>query len=492
MSKHKSEVVIHGSNIEGYLSDLSREFVGKLKDQKKNIKKNVLKYTIDDAGNIDCFMDVFGDYVKYDTDCECFLYWTGRMWREDHEKRIFKWVQEAMRLRRDYTYKQIKKSTVTKDYKKIIAHVEKCCNTRSINAIIEGLKSITTFKNMMWDTKPHLVNVLNGTVDLRTGEIKKHDAKDYITKLIPIEYAPDSKSEKFSTFLHETFMDKSLEKYIQTLFGYCLTGETKEQVVHFLVGNGANGKSTLLSIVRYILSGYAEVLPAKVLTGCERAGAASPELAQLKHKRLVCCSELNCNDTVNEGKLKIMSSGETLSVRQLYSTPFTYNPEFKCLIDTNYLPQITGTDYGIWRRIRIIPFKHTVDKKNINKDLLDELKHCSKAILAWMIKGAEMYYNQGLKTCEAIDKATNKYRRSQDTIGTFIDAYIVEQEDGVVRARELYKSYCKFCEDNLLNPMSETKFGMDFATRGYKRSKDKISRKYIGITLLTFLSANDR
>ena len=144
---------------------------------------------------------------------------------------------------------------------------------------------------------------------------------------------------------------------------YCLTGETKEQVVHFLVGNGANGKSTLLSIVRYILSGYAELLPAKVLTGCERAGAASPELAQLKHKRLVCCSELNCNDTVNEGKLKIMSSGETLSVRQLYSTPFTYNPEFKCLIDTNYLPQITGTDYGIWRRIRIIPFKYTVDKK---------------------------------------------------------------------------------------------------------------------------------
>lgn len=296
-------------------------------------------------------------------------------------------------------------------------------------------------------------------------------------------YDKESESKVFNDFLKDTFEDKDLIKYVNRLLGYCITGETNEQVVHFLIGNGANGKSTLLSLVRYILNEYAAVIPSKVLTSIERSGAASSEIAQLPHKRLVCCSELNCTDILNEGKIKIMSSGETLSARQLYNTAFTFEPEFKFIIDTNYLPIITGTDHGIWRRIKIIPFEHTVPKDKLNKNLLNELKQDRKAVLAWLVRGAVKYYSEGLGTCDAVEKATKKYRKAQDTLGSFIDSCIKEEKGSEVRARALYEAYLAYCSDNFLSPMSETKFGKDFASRGFTRGKDKISRKYLNIKL---------
>ena len=178
-----------------------------------------------------------------------------------------------------------------------------------------------------------------------------------------------------------------------------------------------------------------------------------------------------------------MSGGETISARELFKSSFTYDPEFKFIIDTNYLPIITGTDHGIWRRVVVVPFNHTVPKNKINKNLLNELKMDSKAILRWLVKGAKKYYEEGLGECDAIKEETKKYRKSQDTLSAFIDSCIENVSGAEVRARALYEAYLRFCSDNLLNPMSETKFGTDFGARGYEKGKDKISRKYINIKL---------
>ena len=144
---------------------------------------------------------------------------------------------------------------------------------------------------------------------------------------------------------------------------------------------------------------------------------------------------------------------------------------------------LLGTDNGIWRRVRVVPFEYTVSKDKLNKNLLNELKQDKKAVLAWLVKGAIKYYEDGLGTCEAVAKATKKYRKSQDTLGGFIDACIKEENGSEVRARALYEAYIGYCNDNFLNPMSETKFGKDFATRGFKKGKDKVSRKYLDIKL---------
>lgn len=476
-------IVIHGSNIEAFITDITSEFQKELDKRRKASKSDVLDYATDDDGNIGYFLSIFGEYIRYNTDKESYYYWTGRAWREDHEKKIQLWVRTAMKDRRDFTVKLLKKNPTVKNFARISAHINSCCNQRSVKAIYEGAKSAVACKDFIFDTKLHLLNVINGTIDLKTGEISPHNYQHYITKLIPHLYDPDEKSKKFLRFLEDTFDNRDFIHYIQRLLGYCITGETREQVIHFFLGNGANGKSTLLSIIQFILNDYSAVIPAKVLTSIDKAGAASSELAQLPHKRLVCCSELNCTDYLNEGKIKIMSSGETLSVRQLYSEAFTYKPEFKCIIDSNYLPNIVGTDYGIWRRIRVVPFKYTVPKEKMNSYLLEELKRSDRGILNWLVKGAVDYYEKKLEPCEEVIKATKEYRKSQDTLGSFIHACIRESEGSSVRARRLYEAYCAFCSDNFLSPMSETKFGKDLATLGFKRGKDKISRKYIDITL---------
>lgn len=483
INNENKKTVVHGSNYREYLIDLSIGFKVELDERIKAIKPKVLKFTTDDAGDCDFFLEVFGKFIKYNTDTDKYYYWTGRLWREDNENRMALWAQTAMRYRRDYTLKKLKKKSSVKNGEQLKKFANGCCNQRSIKAVIEGCKSLVACKDTIFDTKSHLLNVLNGTVDLRNGVLKPHKLENYITKMCPFMYSEGVKSELFKKFLKQTFEDNSLIDYVQRLLGYCITGETKEQVVHFFVGNGANGKSTLLSLVQHILNEYAGVIPAKVLTSIEKAGAASSEIAQLPHKRMVCCSELNCSDALNEAKIKVMSSGETLPTRQLYGKSFTYTPEFKTIIDTNYLPQISGTDHGIWRRIRVVPFEYTVPKEKINKNLLSQLKLDSRAVLSWLVEGAVKYYDEGLGTCDEVDKATKRYRRAQDTLGGFIDACIRTCEGSEVRARTLYEEYLAYCNDNLLSPMSETKFGRDFSTRGFVRSKDKVSRKYVGIKL---------
>ena len=142
-----------------------------------------------------------------------------------------------------------------------------------------------------------------------------------------------------------------------------------------------------------------------------------------------------------------------------------------------------GTDHGIWRRIRVVPFEYTVSKDKLNKNLLKELKKDSKAVLAWLVEGAIKYYNTGLATSKAVDNASKRYRKSQDTIGAFIEACLKYSEGAEIRARALYNAYREYCYENLLEPMTETRFGRDFSARGFERSKDKISRKYIDIKL---------
>ena len=297
---------------------------------------------------MELFIDIYGSFVRYNCDEKAFYIWTGRKWLKDTSNTLPHWCLKTMKFRRKRTIKYLVKHPACENSSELQKHIKSCCNRGSIRAIIDGLKSERAIKSDEFDKKRHLLNVLNGTIDLKTGKLMPHNRSDMITKLIPIPYREDSKSTTFDNFLYQTFQDNELISYVQRLFGYCVTGETGEQVIHFFIGNGANGKSTLISTIRYVIDDYVSVIPAKVLISVERSGSASSEIAQLPHKRLVCCSELNSSDVLNEGKIKIMSSGETISARQLYNSSFTFDPEFKFIIDTNYLPIINGTDHGIW------------------------------------------------------------------------------------------------------------------------------------------------
>jgi len=478
-------IAIHGRNIQGYITELTDEVKEKFDERLSKSKEEALGLSTDDMGNADYFLHIFGKYVLYDNERREFYYWTGRLWRKDQEMRVQLWIQISMERRREIIHKALKKNPDIKNAGLLQRHAQRCCNQHGINSVLELIKSRIGKKVSDYNRNKHLVNVLNGTIDLRTKTLSPHNKEDYITMMIPVVYDPNSESELFKEFLEKTFQSNELIHYVKKMFGSFLSGETKEQSLYFAYGNGANGKSTLLSLVRYIMNDYATVIPAKVLTGVDRGSAPTPELAELPHKRLVCCSELNCNDMLNEGKIKIMSSGDTLPARPMFGHPFRFEPEFKLVIDTNYLPDINGTDWGIWRRINIIPFNYTVPKKEINVNLLEDLKKHSKAVLAWMIEGAELYYKEGLEAPGEIQNSNKEYRKSQDTLGQFLTCCVEKCDGSEVRARDFYHAYINYCSENFLKPISETKFGRDLSVKGCKRGKDRISRKYVDIRLIS-------
>lgn len=475
--------VIHGSNAKAYIPELSKEFKKEIYKNFGKVKKKILNYTTDDLGNAQLFLDIFGKYVIFNTTTQTYFHWTGRVWNEDSQNIVELWAQAAMEARRTFTVKQLEKCPGHRNYTSLLKHAKSCCNRKDISALIELMRSRVSYDMTKFAAKPHLLNVLNGTIDLKNNVLMSHRYDDYITQMVPFVFKEDAKSERFEEFLSQTFKSKEMIEYIQRLLGYCITGETSEQSIYFAYGKGANGKSTLLALVRHIMSNYATVISSKTLISSDKSGAANSEIAQLPLKRLVSCSELNETDMLNEGRVKAFSGGDTLPARENYGRKFTFKPMFKCIVDTNYLPLISGTDYGIWRRINVIPFYNTIGKKNIDKQLPEELKRHSKAVLTWLVKGAIDYYRYGLFTPEIIERETKEYRKTQNTIGSFIDACIVESKGSCVRANELYSAYVKFCNQNLISPCTSTKFGRDFAALGYIKDKDRVSRKYLDIEL---------
>ena len=313
-------------------------------------------------------------------------------------------------------------------------------------------------------------------VELSTGSLRPNRREDFMTHAAQISPgtlgASLPETSQFGRFLRTIFDgDQELIDYIQRVFGYCLTGSTKEQVFFIAYGTGANGKSTLIDIVSHILSEYVHTIPVDVLMSRERGGGASPEIARAKGARLVVASESSSVSKLNEGQIKQLTGNDLIAARPLYSQGFTYKPEFKIWLSTNHKPFISGTDHGIWRRVQLIPFSVTIPEEEIDRDLPEKLKAEAPLILNWMLEGAKLWYRQGLRPPAAVLDATKEYRSEMDTMEEFLQNCLRTEPGATTSARELYEAYQQFCQSNCLNAVSQTSFGRKLKEKGFQKQK---------------------
>lgn len=284
------------------------------------------------------------------------------------------------------------------------------------------------------DSGPYLLNVLNGTVDLRTGKLRPHDRGDRITKIIPIAYYPDSKASLFEKTLAEItgeagLAHKPIAAFMQSWFGYCATGLTDEQKFAVHHGSGANGKSLLLSTVERVLGPYAGVAAPNLLVG----GAQDQHptgIADLRGKRMVTAHESEENGKLNEGFIKRATGGDRISARRMRQDHFEFDPTHKLQLLTNHKPQIRGQDHAIWRRVLLIPYNTTFgtaaavaahEAHHVKNEALSEaLKAEAEGILAWIVKGARHWHMAGLNPPDAVLAAGAAYREEQDRVGQFL------------------------------------------------------------------------
>jgi putative DNA primase/helicase len=333
------------------------------------------------------------------------------------------------------------------------------------------------------DKNPWLLNVENGTIDLKSGVFREHKREDMITKIARVSYDEKADCPLWKQFIRE-IMDCNIDliRFLQTVSGWALTGDTSEQTMFILYGSGANGKSTFLNTLMKILGNYA--IAASTETFMKKSSdQISNDIARLRGTRFVTTAEAEQGRRLSEPIIKQITGNDTLTARFLYGEYFDFLPTFKVFMATNHKPLIRGNDYGIWRRIKLIPFTTRINSEKQDKHLEQKLILEGSGILNWLIAGAQRWFSEGLTQPSEISRATEEYRIEMDGFGNFIKEWCVQGTDYSVKARELFKAYVAWCEDNNEHACSERFMAMRLTELGLEKTRTAEARYWKGIKL---------
>lgn len=439
------------------------------------------KLHLTDAGNAEAFAAFWGNQVRWDHRRGKWLVWEGHRWVQQSDGEVERLAIDTIRQRYELS-KNISNTTERTTALKFCLGSESAKKLSATLEIARALRPISdSGKN--WDADPWLLSCANGIVDLKSGQLRPGHPADRISMSTGIEYHATAQAPRWEQFLGEVFEDPVMVEFVQRAMGYSLTGDTREQCLFLCWGGGANGKSTLLSTVRKALGDYSKNTSFGTFE-LSRHDSQTNDLASLYGSRLVTASETTESNKLNESRVKAITGGDTISCRFLFREYFDYTPTYKVWLAMNHLPIISGTDNGIWRRIRLVPFTVSFlgrEDKTLDAQLAEELP----GILAWIVRGVREWMEHGLEPPEAVTDATNKYREDSDLILQFIEACTIRNERARTKAGELYKSYKDWCAAQYCEPMNQTSFGRRMRERGIDKEKISGNPCYIGIGLLT-------
>jgi putative DNA primase/helicase len=455
-------------------------------EQKRNIM--LTNYNFSDVGNAERLIAVYGMNIRFSHIRQKFFIWDNKKWGEDNCDRIYKLAKNVIRQ-----LQQEGEAIITcgdKDLenqkKSIKSFVLRSENDAKIKAMVNQVKSQPEAIMQETNNDLFILNLKNGELDLKTGKLKEHNRFDYITKLVNIDYDPEAKCENWTKFLETIFEgDKELIEYVQKSIGYSLTGSIDEQCFYMLYGNGANGKSTFLNAIRMITGDYADSLKGSSLMTHYNDDGARGDLAKLQGKRFVVASELNEGQTFDESLMKSLTGGDTIPVRYLYGEEFPLKPQFKIWIGTNEKPRIKGSNYGIWRRVRLIPFTHTFTDSEKDEDFFEKcLVPELSGILNWAVEGCLAWQKEGIKTPAKVMAATDDYKDEMDVIQQFIDDCCFVGEKYTAKVNGLYEEYCKWCDENNVHETSSIKFTKKLKDKGFTQTRNSFNRYWSGIGIV--------
>ncbi|UFS69477.1 phage/plasmid primase, P4 family [Geomonas sp. RF6] len=349
-----------------------------------------------DYGNCLRFVHHFGKDVFYDHHSKRWFIWNGRCWEVDSRERIKQLATESVMKIREvelpHFHDPDQKGRLTK-------WIAKSLNKTRINSVVEMARGELPSPGQL-DKEVYLLNVQNGTVDLRTGELFPHNRDHYFTKLCEIDFSRSASCPKWHAFLNMAFQgNERLIRYFQKVIGYCLTGDTGEKCFFICWGPGGNnGKSMIINVMRDILGpDYSVMIAAETLLTRRFQNPIRTDLVRLQGHRFASASETHRQYQFDEGLIKGMSGGDAITARPLRASEVEFVPEFKLFIATNHLPKLNLNDPALVERVVIIPFLVSIPQNERNRHFKDELlAEEREGILAWAVEGSVMWANEGL------------------------------------------------------------------------------------------------
>jgi putative DNA primase/helicase len=357
----------------------------------------------------------------------------------------------------------------------MFSHAKYSSSKKGIQNMVAMAKSDLAIGPEELDRDSWLFNVQNGTIDLRTGRLCDHRKEDFITKLTPVRFDPAATCPLWEGFLQTTFADNDeLIDYMQRLVGYCLTGVTEEHILPFLHGSGANGKSTFCeTILKLMGRDYAMKAPHDLLMA-KRLETHPTDRADLFGKRFVACIETEEGRRMAEALVKELTGGDRVRARRMREDFWEFVPTHHIWLVGNHKPAIVGTDHGIWRRIKLIPFEVVIPEAEQDKKLLAKLAKERPGILNWALAGCLDWQRNGMQEPAIVRAATGQYSTEMDEVGKFIEEHC-ELGDFITAAGELYQKYQEMSGDHRTNQHS---FGARLRMKGFLNHDPATGKEY--------------
>lgn len=378
------------------------------------------------------------------------------------------------------------------------AKVKKWENGGRLNAMIEMAAERKPFLADIaeFDQDPWMLTVANGVLDLRTATLTPARPEQKLTKVLGVAYDPTARCPRFERFLTEIFPKDTtdLVTFVQRFVGSCLTGVVKDHVLPIWWGEGANGKTTFLTVLQALLGPFAQVAPLSLLLEARHGGGSIPnDIARLKGVRLVVTSETPEHARLAEATVKTLTGGDRLVGRFLHKEFFDFDPTHKVLLITNHKPTIRGQDHAIWRRLALVPFvqkfwkceeRPPTGQPLQDRDLADTLLTELTGILRWAVEGCLAWQRHGLEIPLMVQAATAEYRAEQDVLGPFLEEYCVIDSAAWVSADDLYKGYETWATAaHERFPMTKNALGRALSARGFRAVKVREVRGREGLCL---------
>jgi putative DNA primase/helicase len=315
------------------------------------------------------------------------------------------------------------------------------------------------------DAIDNALNVRNGVLDLDTGELVPHHPQFRLTKIANAEYHDDAECPHWRKTLELFIPDVELREWVQMAMGYSMLGRYSEWLF-IPYGGGANGKSTILNAVRHVLGEYAgEAAPELLSEKREQTPASDSARAGLRGMRFVTTVETGRGRHLAEVLMKQLTGESTLSAKYMGKDYFEFQNQTAVWLATNHKPVVQGSDLGIWRRMRLIPFTTTLseDQRRDPAKINEELEAESDGILRWLVEGLRMYRERGGSldpAPKAVVDATSEYKDEMSNLGEWIeDCCELDPGNREVWAtiKEVRQSYIEHCEQSgrfILGPVN--------------------------------------
>lgn len=444
-----------------------------------------------DYGNAERLVAAFGRDFRYDWEQARWLVWDGRRWQPDRTgemERRAKSVSRAIAVEATWSAdallrRELEKWAVTSEGKGRLTAM--LATARSEPGIAVASTDL--------DADPWLLNVANGTIDLRDGTIRPHDRGELLTKIAPVNYDEDATFAPWEAFLEDiTSGDEDFAKFLQTLVGYSLAGVTNEEVLALVYGPGGSGKSTFIESIKATLGDYARTADFSSFISKRDGAGPRDDIAELAGARFVSSSEVEEGKRLAAALVKQLTGSDTVRARRLYREGFEFKPQFQLWLVCNHAPRVDAWDSGFWRRVLRVPFENPVPDEKRNpalKATLSDPKIAGPAILAWAVKGCIMWRKEGLKAPDIVLKSTAQYRAESDPVTEFLDSSCEFGGSWWTASAALREAYEAWCEQQGEDPASANILAQGLNAKGCAaksaKRQGKVTRGWAGVRLLS-------